>query len=337
MTVDPEFQLAPELPRRVLVTGAAGFIGSQLCERLLAAGCSVLGVDNFDPYYDPRQKRENLASLLRHPDFRLIEADVACGEARERIAAAAAEGSPFGAVAHLAAKVGVRPSLADAAGYYRTNLEGARQMLELAHERGVGQFVLASSSSVYGINPRMPWSEDDTDLQPISPYAASKAAAEQLARVYSHLRGMRVACLRFFTVFGPRQRPDLAVAKFAALVRAGQPVPVYGDGSSARDYTFVDDIVSGVMAALRWHGSPFEVFNLGNDQSVRLDEMIAAVERAVGQRAIIERLPAQPGDAPQTRANIAKARRLLGYAPQTPFEEGVRRLVAWQLEQERVR
>jgi UDP-glucuronate 4-epimerase len=337
MTVDPEFQLAPELPRRVLVTGAAGFIGSQLCDRLLAAGCSVLGVDNFDPYYDPRQKRENLAGLLRHPDFRLVEADVACGEARERIAAAAAEGSPLGAVAHLAAKVGVRPSLADAAGYYRTNLEGARQMLELAHERGVGQFVLASSSSVYGINPRMPWSEDDTDLQPISPYAASKAAAEQLARVYSHLRGMRVACLRFFTVFGPRQRPDLAVAKFAALVRAGQPVPVYGDGSSARDYTFVDDIVSGVMAALRWHGSPFEVFNLGNDQSVRLDEMIAAVERAVGQRAIIERLPAQPGDAPQTRANIAKARRLLGYAPQTPFEEGVRRLVAWQLEQERVR
>lgn len=310
--------------RHALVTGGAGFIGSHVVDTLLAEGWTVSVLDNFDPFYDVAIKERNVARHLAHPAYRLVRADL-----RDASAMAAALPGGYDVILHLAAKAGVRPSIADPAGYQDANVAGTQHLLELARRWGVGQFVFASSSSVYGVNPDVPWREETQVLQPISPYASTKVSGELLGHVYSHLYGIRFIALRFFTVYGPRQRPDLAIHKFARSMLAGQTIPVFGDGSTRRDYTYIGDIVSGIRRALDYEGSRYEVINLGNDRTVTLSEMIAALERALGVPARIERLPEQPGDVPQTWASIAKARRLLGYEPSTPFEDGIARFVEW--------
>ncbi|MEW5927618.1 MAG: NAD-dependent epimerase/dehydratase family protein [Gemmatimonadota bacterium] len=313
---------------RILVTGGAGFIGSHLCERLVARGDDVVAVDNFDPFYDPAVKRRNLAALEGSPRFRPVEGDVCEPEALD----AALGDAAFDVVVHLAARAGVRPSLERPLDYVRTNVEGTAAMLELARRRGTGAFVLGSSSSVYGDAAHVPFSESDPVGRPISPYAASKRGAELLGHTYAHLYGMAVLCLRFFTVYGPRQRPDLAIHKFARLMLDGGEVPVYGDGTTERDYTYVDDIVQGVEGGIRWalaHPGAFEVMNLGESRTVSLAELLELLSAALGVEPRIRRLPAQPGDVARTFANVDKARSLLGYDPRVPVEEGIRRFVRW--------
>jgi UDP-glucuronate 4-epimerase len=308
---------------RVLVTGGAGFIGSHLVDALLRDDADVTVIDNFDPFYPRAVKDANIAAHRAHRQWRLVEADVC-----DRRALAVIDGA-FDVIVHLAAKPGVRPSIRDPQGHQDVNVGGTQNLLEFARERGIPQFVFASSSSVYGVNPRVPWSEEDHVLQPISPYASTKVSGELLGHVYSHLYGIRFIALRFFTVYGPRQRPDLAIHKFARLMADGQPVPMFGDGSTRRDYTYVDDVVQGVRAAMGYTASSYEVINLGNDRTVSLRQMIAGLEAAMGRTAAVTSMPEQPGDVPQTWASIAKARRLLGYEPKTTFEEGVRRFVEW--------
>ena len=309
---------------RVLVTGGAGFIGSHLVDSLLADGHSVTALDNFDPFYDRATKDRNIEAHRRHANWRLVEADIrGVPDLRRRLT------EDFDIIVHLAAKAGVRPSIADPLGYQDVNVAGTQALLEFARERRVPQFVFASSSSVYGVNPRVPWREDDHVLQPISPYASTKVSGELLGHVYSHLFGIRFVALRFFTVYGPRQRPDLAIHKFARLIEAGTPIPVYGDGSTRRDYTYVDDVIAGLRRAMAYDGSLFEVVNLGNNQTITLVEMIAGLEKALGRAATIDRQPEQPGDVPQTWADLAKAEALLGYHPQTSYADGVRRFVDW--------
>ncbi|HZN10460.1 MAG TPA: GDP-mannose 4,6-dehydratase [Blastocatellia bacterium] len=311
--------------QRFLITGGAGFIGSHLSERLLAGGPARLVVlDSFDDFYDPRAKRANVAPHLGNPAYRLVEADIRDEGALGRLFAE--EG--FDAVVHLAARAGVRPSLSEPRAYQETNIAGTLNLLELARRHGVKRFIFGSSSSVYGPAATPPFRED-APLSPISPYAATKAAGELLAHTYSHLYGIEVVCLRFFTVYGARQRPDLAIHKFARLIAAGRPIPVYGDGTSERDYTYVDDIIQGVVGALAYRGSAFEVINLGESQAVTLNELIALLEEALGARATVERHPPQPGDLPRTHADISKAARLLGYRPTTPIAEGIRKFAAW--------
>ena len=312
--------------RNVLVTGGAGFIGSHLVERLLGEGrWRVHVVDDFNDFYDPAVKRRNVAPHLSREDFRLTEADIRDRDALESVF----RESAFDCVVHLAARAGVRPSLVEPLLYAETNIRGTLNLLERARAHGVRQFVFGSSSSVYGENEKVPFSEDDPVGRPISPYAATKAAGELLCHTYSHLWGLRCVCLRFFTVYGARQRPDLAIHKFARLISEGRPLPVFGDGTTRRDYTFIDDIIAGVRAAIDYEASAFEVFNLGESRTVSLSELIALLERGLGREALIERRPTQPGDVPQTFADISKARRLLGYDPQTPIEEGIRRFVEW--------
>jgi UDP-glucuronate 4-epimerase len=241
---------------------------------------------------------------------------------------------PFDVVLHLAAKAGVRPSIQDPVGYQRANVLATQNLLEFAREQEIKQFVFASSSSVYGVNPNVPWREDDAVLQPISPYASTKVSCELLGHVYSHLYGIRFLGLRFFTVYGPRQRPDLAINKFARLIRAGEPIPVFGDGSTRRDYTYVADVVQGILGALHYQDSNYEVINLGNDQTVTLKEMIETIEEVVGKRAVIDRQPNQPGDVPQTWADVSKARELLGYDPKTGFKDGVASFYQWWQQQD---
>lgn len=320
----PSDNETPVRRRSALVTGGAGFIGSHLVDRLLADGWAVTTVDNFDPFYSPDVKRANVVPHLQHPTFRLVEADV-CDAAVLR------EALPGGydAVIHLAAKAGVRPSIEAPAAYQRVNVEGTQVLLELAREWGTRQFVFASSSSVYGVSPEVPWREEEPGLRPISPYAATKVAGELLGHVYAHLYGVRFIALRFFTVYGPRQRPDLAIHKFARRMLDGQPITLYGDGSTRRDYTFVDDVVEGIVAAIDYNGSPYEVINLGNSRTVRLSELVEAIEQALGVEAQIERLPPQPGDVPQTWADLAKAQRLLGYDPETTLGEGLAAFASW--------
>ncbi|HEX8720791.1 MAG TPA: NAD-dependent epimerase/dehydratase family protein [Pyrinomonadaceae bacterium] len=312
--------------RNVLVTGGAGFIGSHLVARLLAEGAwRVHVVDDFNDFYDPALKRRNVAPHLGRDAFRLHEADI-----RDRAALGKVFGETgFDVIVHLAARAGVRPSLAEPVLYTETNIDGTVNLLELARGHQVKQFVFGSSSSVYGENEKVPFAEDDPVARPISPYAATKAAGELLCHAYSHLWGLRCVCLRFFTVYGARQRPDLAIHKFARLISAGRPVPVFGDGTTRRDYTYVDDIIAGVRAAMDYRQSAYEVFNLGESRTVSLGELIALLERELGREAIIERQPPQPGDVPQTYADVSKARRLLGYDPRTPIEEGIRRFVEW--------
>lgn len=312
--------------KNILITGGAGFIGSHLVDLLLDEGqWHVSVVDDFNDFYDPAIKRANVERLRNVPNYRLFEADIRDKPALEKIFAE----TSFATIVHLAARAGVRPSLEQPLLYTETNINGTMNLLELARAHGVGQFVFGSSSSVYGINAKVPFSEDDPIRQPISPYAATKAAGELLCHTYSHLYGIRALCLRFFTVYGPRQRPDLAIHKFAKLISASKAIPVFGDGTTRRDYTFIDDIISGVRAAIDYDQSDYEVVNLGESRTVELRELISLLEKELGKTAQIDRQPLQPGDVPQTFADVAKARRLLGYNPQTQIEEGIHRFVEW--------
>jgi UDP-glucuronate 4-epimerase len=307
-----------------LITGGAGFIGSHLVDSLIADGWRVTVFDNFDPFYDRAIKEENVRPHLGNREYTLVHGDV-----RDASSIRQLEGGSYDVIVHLAARGGVRPSIEDPVGYQDVNVAGTQQVLELARRCGVRQFVFASSSSVYGINPRVPWREDDSVLQPISPYASTKVSGELLGHVYSHLHRMRFIALRYFTVYGPRQRPDLAIHKFARLMLAGRQIPVYGDGTTSRDYTYVDDIVRGTRAAMDYTATSYEVINLGNTHTVTLREMIAGLERALGVTATLTVLPEQPGDVPKTWANIDKARALLGYAPTTSYEEGIVKFARW--------
>jgi UDP-glucuronate 4-epimerase len=308
----------------VLVTGGAGFIGSHLVDSLLADRHTVTTLDNFDPFYPRAAKEENIAAHREHRAWTLVEGDL-----RDPAGLRTALKGDYECIVHLAAKAGVRPSIEDPVTYQDVNVAGTQNLLEIARERGIPQFVFASSSSVYGINPRVPWSEEDHVLQPISPYASTKVSGELLGHVYSHLYGLRFIALRFFTVFGPRQRPDLAIHKFARRMLDGQSIPVFGDGTTRRDYTFIDDIIQGVRGAITYDQRAYDVINLGNNRTITLIEMIRGLEAALGRTATIERLPEQPGDVPQTWAGIEKARARLGYEPRTSYEEGVRRFAEW--------
>jgi UDP-glucuronate 4-epimerase len=310
-----------------LVTGAAGFIGSHLVDSLLAGGWQVTGVDNFDPFYPEPVKLANLARALAASRFTLIRADI-----RDFDAIRAALNASYDVIVHLAAKAGVRPSIQHPQDYQLTNVNGTQNLLDVARLLGVRQFVFASSSSVYGVNPNVPWREDDHVLRPISPYASTKVSGELLGHVYSHLYGIRFLALRFFTVYGPRQRPDLAIHKFAHLIRTGKPVPFFGDGSTRRDYTFVGDIIAGIRAAMAYSASTFEVINLGNCRTITLAELVASLELVLNRKAILDYQPEQPGDVPQTCADISKAQALLGYQPQTEFLAGLRQFASWLAE-----
>jgi UDP-glucuronate 4-epimerase len=312
--------------QNILITGGAGFIGSHLVDRLLAEGdWQVSVVDDFNDFYDPAIKRENVDRQKENPNYRLFEADIRNKPALDKVF----EKSDFQCIVHLAARAGVRPSLQQPLLYAETNVAGTTNMLELAREHNIKQFVFGSSSSVYGINAKVPFSEEDPIRQTISPYAATKAAGELLCHAYTHLYGIRSVCLRFFTVYGPRQRPDLAIHKFARLISAGKAIPVFGDGATRRDYTYIDDITSGVRAAIDYDKSEYEVINLGESRTVELSELISLLEMELGTKARIDRQPLQPGDVPQTYADIAKARRLLGYNPQTQIEVGIEQFVKW--------
>jgi UDP-glucuronate 4-epimerase len=310
--------------KHALVTGGAGFIGSHLVDSLLDDGWAVTAFDNFDPFYDVAIKEGNVAGHLQRPGYTLIRGDL-----RDREGMARALDGSYDAVVHLAAKAGVRPSIADPFGYQDVNVAGTQNLLDLARRKGIQQFIFASSSSVYGVNPEVPWREETQALRPISPYASTKVSGELLGHVYSHLYGIRFIGLRFFTVYGPRQRPDLAIHKFARMMMANAPIPMFGDGESRRDYTYIADVVSGVRAALSYEQTRYEVINLGNDRTISLRQMIGELERALGASAHIDRQPEQPGDVPQTWASVDKASRLLGYRPSTSFSEGVDRFVAW--------
>ncbi|KAL4731328.1 putative secondary metabolism biosynthetic enzyme [Fusarium chlamydosporum] len=316
-------------PRQsILVTGGAGFIGSHLVEALLAEGCwKVAVVDNFDDFYSPEIKRANLAGLIRNPNLTVYEADIRDVEAMQAIFA----DNDFDVIVHLAARAGVRPSLEYPNLYFDTNVTGTLNLLNCAKDFGVKQFVFGSSSSVYGLGAKAPFSESYKASQPISPYAASKSAGELLCHTYSHLYQIRCVCLRFFTVYGPRQRPDLAIHKFTKLIHQGQPIPIFGDGSSLRDYTYVDDIIDGIFGAIDYEASLFEAVNLGESQTIKLIDLISVLEGTLGCKALIDWREEQAGDMPLTYADISKAGSLLGYKPQTKVQEGIVKFVAWYL------
>src|SRR5437667_11775933 len=308
-----------------LVTGGAGFIGYHLCERLLRDGQAVWAFDDLDNFYDPKIKEANLLDLesLAKP-FTFVHGDLTDRAGLDQLLSSV----KFDQIIHLAARAGVRPSLLEPSLYQRVNVEGTVNLLEAARLNGVQNATLASSSSVYGVNSKVPFSENDPIFSPISPYAASKLACEALGHVYHHVHGMDVVMLRFFTVYGPRQRPDLAIHKFARLISAGKPVPVFGDGSTARDYTYVTDTVEGVMACTR-NEFGFEIFNLGESQTVTLSQLIELLERSLGIKAVIDRQPPQPGDVPITFADIARARKHLGYNPKIKIAEGIPLFAEW--------
>jgi len=313
-----------ETSGKVLVTGGAGFIGSHVCERLLAEGFDVVVLDDFNDFYDPAIKRRNMESLKGR--VTVVEGDLRDRETVDGLF----ETSGFTSVIHLAARAGVRPSIADPRLYFSTNVDGTLNLLEACRMNGVKHFVFASSSSVYGVNPKVPFAESDLIQRTISPYAATKLAGEQMCSNYSHLFGIRSVCLRFFTVYGPRQRPDLAIAKFTDAILKGKGIDRYGDGSTARDYTFIGDIVDGVMAAFRYDKTDFEIFNLGGSATTTLSELIEIIEEATGKKAAIRQLPDQPGDVPRTYADVSKSAALLGYGPKVPIREGIRRYVEWK-------
>lgn len=316
---------------KILVTGGAGFIGSHTVERLLRTGAGEVAVlDSFNDYYNPAIKRFNLRGVADR--VTVHEGDLTDAAFVRGVF----EQGRFDAVIHLAARAGVRPSIEQPELYLDTNIKGTFHLLEAARRTGCRQFVFASSSSVYGVNKKVPFSEEDPILQTISPYAMTKMAGEQMCSNYSHLYGLRTVCLRFFTVYGPRQRPDLAISKFTRLIEDGQPIDKYGEGHTARDYTFIDDIVDGIVGALNYGSGPLcDIFNLGGSQTVTLNELIAAVEAAVGKKAVIRQLPEQPGDVPLTSADVGKAVRLLGFRPTVAIEQGVPQYVNWFREMRR--
>jgi UDP-glucuronate 4-epimerase len=310
-----------------LVTGGAGFIGSHVCERLLHSSHAVWAFDDLNSFYDPRFKQENIREIqsLAKP-FKFERGDLTDRTALDGLF----NRVKFDQIIHLAARAGVRPSLEEPALYQRVNVEGTVNLLEAARRTGVRKIIIASSSSVYGVNSKVPFAEGDPIFTAISPYAASKLACEALGHVYHHIYGMDVVMLRFFTVYGPRQRPDLAIHKFAKLIHAGKPIPVFGDGSTARDYTYITDIVDGVMACAQQKFG-YEIFNLGESQTVKLNRLIELLEAALGKRAVIDRQPTQPGDVPITFADVSKARAKLRYNPRVKIEQGIPLFVDWFL------
>lgn len=308
----------------ILLTGGAGFIGSHLIESLLAKGHKVICLDNFDPYYDRKIKENNISGFVDDGFFELIEGDIRDKEQLSTIFSS----KNIDLIVHLAAKAGVRPSVEDPIGYFDVNINGTLNILELANKHKVKKMIFASSSSVYGNNKKVPFSEDDFVDHPISPYAASKKAGELLCYTYHSLYGLNVSCLRFFTVYGPRQRPDLAIHKFAKLILADKPIPVYGDGSFKRDFTFVADTVFGINKAIE-NLDGFHVYNLGNSRTVSVMEMISVLEDALGKKAIIDFQAKQPGDVTRTFADITKAQNDLAYSPQFDFKRGIGEFVKW--------
>lgn len=315
---------------QIILTGGAGFIGSHLAEALLRRGVTLTIIDNLDDFYSRTWKKANLEDIFRAGKCKFVEADICDFKCVQTTL----ESVRPSAVIHLAARAGVRPSIEQPRLYEQVNVSGTLNLLETCRQLGIQKFIFGSSSSVYGASSRVPFSEDQVEMRPISPYAATKLAGEMLCYTYSHLYRLNVICLRFFTVYGPRQRPDLAIHKFFALLEAGKPIPFFGDGSSGRDYTYVDDIVSGILAALDYvhpYGptAPFEVFNLGNSHPVQLLQLVATLEQISGRTAILNKQVFQPGDVPLTWASIDKASRLLGYKPATPFREGLGKFAEW--------
>jgi len=311
----------------VLVTGGAGFIGSHLVERLLTEGHQVICLDNFDDFYDPGQKRRNLAKAMKEPNFRLFLGDLRHIDKLKEIFAA----ERIDQVVHLAARAGVRPSIKDPLLYTEVNIRGTLNLLETCRQFKVRKFIFASSSSVYGNNPKIPFAEEDRVDNPISPYAATKKAGELICYTYHHLYDFDIACLRYFTVYGPRQRPEMAIHYFSRLIYEGQKVPIFGDGNTRRDYTYIDDALQATMAALKKeHG--YEIYNVGESRTISLLELVRALEERLGKKAHLEFLPPQPGDVTITFADIRKAQKMLNYSPQTKIEEGLDRFVAWFLE-----
>lgn len=316
--------------QRILLTGGAGFIGSHVAEALLRRGVQLWILDNLDEFYSPAWKKTNLENIRRVGSYEFFQVDICDrGPLREILERARPD-----VVIHLAARAGVRPSIEQPHLYERVNVAGTLNLLEKCRQFSVRKFLFGSSSSVYGATSRVPFSENQLELRPVSVYAATKLSGEMLCYTYAHLFALPVICLRFFTVYGPRQRPDLAIHKFTALIDAGKPVPIFGDGLTGRDYTWVSDIVAGVTAAIDYEphpvdGVPFEVFNLGNSRPVRLSEMVQLLERIIGKKAVLQRNPLQPGDVPLTWADISKACRLLGYRPGMPLEKGLEQFVAW--------
>jgi UDP-glucuronate 4-epimerase len=316
--------------KHYLITGGAGFIGSNLIRTLLNTepGVKITCIDDFDPFYPKKIKDQNIKEFLSSPGFTLLDVDLGKTSGKELSSLIK---DPVDVIVHLAAKAGVRPSIQNPVSYQEANVIGLQNMLDFAVENKIKQFVFASSSSVYGVNDHYPWKEDEK-LMPISPYAMTKLAGEMLGHVYHKLYGIRFLALRFFTVYGPGQRPDLAIHKFTKFIYQGKPITMFGDGSTSRDYTFVKDTVQGVIQAMHYDKSDFEIVNLGNNYTVSLKELIAAIEDIVGKKAIIEHLPDQPGDVPKTYADVSRANKLFGYNPQTKLKEGLTEFYKWFLE-----
>src|SRR5580693_8472669 len=315
---------------RIVLTGGAGFIGSHVAEALLRRRSQLTIIDSLDDFYAPAWKKANLEAVRRLGECQFLQTDI-CDFESVRAALAAVKPD---VIVHLAARAGVRPSIEHPRLYEQVNVSGTLNLLEICRQLGIPKFIFGSSSSVYGASNRIPFSEEQMEIKPISPYAATKLAGEMLCYTYSHLHGLSVVCLRLFTVYGPRQRPDLAIHKFFALLESGKPIPFFGDGSSGRDYTYVGDIVAGILAAMDYQppkeqGAPYSVFNLGNASPVTLTELVASLERVSGHKAILDRQPMQPGDVPLTWANIEKAKRVLGYRPLVSLEEGLKNFVTW--------
>lgn len=313
--------------KTIVVTGCAGFIGSHLTEKLLAQGYRVVGIDNFDPFYDVHIKRRNMQGYAQDPNFDFLEVDLADADALRAVFPAQTD-----LIVHLAGKAGVRPSIEDPQGYIRANVVATQNILDLMKLHGISRMAFASSSSVYGNTKETPFREDMDVSNPISPYAATKKTCELINYTYHHLYRMSIVNMRFFTVFGPRQRPDLAIHKFTKLIRNGAEIPMFGDGSTARDYTFVEDTVAGILGIVDYlfqHENVFEIVNLGNNSPVKLTDMIASIYAATGETPRIKQLPMQPGDVDITFADITRAQNLFGYQPQFDFNEGVKRFVAW--------
>jgi UDP-glucuronate 4-epimerase len=308
---------------KALVTGAAGFIGSHLSERLLDDGLMVVGLDNFDDFYNPQIKRQNIKGCLKNKNFQLVKADIRDSAAMDKTV-----GGGIEIIVHLAARAGVRPSIEKPLLYADVNINGTMVLLEAAKKHKVNKFIFGSSSSVYGNNKKVPFSEDDNVDFPISPYAATKKAGELICHTYHHLYGICTNCLRFFTVYGPRQRPDLAIHKFAQLIEQGKPIPVYGDGSMMRDFTYIDDIIDGTVAAMN-KCTGFSIYNLGESRPISVNDLIAEIEKALGKKAVKKYLPPQPGDVERTFADVTKAVNELGYKPNTTIQAGLAKFVEW--------
>ncbi|MFQ5480045.1 MAG: GDP-mannose 4,6-dehydratase [Thermodesulfobacteriota bacterium] len=312
---------------KILITGGAGFIGSHLTDRLLENGDSVVVIDNFNDFYDPAVKRRNIAAAMDNPAFRLYELDIRDGQ---KLSTVFLTETPE-VVCHIAARAGVRPSIEDPLLYEEVNSMGTLNVLEASRKAGVKNLVFASSSSVYGLNAKVPFSETDPVEQPISPYAATKRAGELMCYTYSHLYKMPITCMRFFTVYGERGRPDMAVAKFTRLINEGSAIPLFGDGSAIRDFTYVGDIIKGLTASV-YKPMRYEIINLGGSRTVDVKRLISLIEETLGKKAVIDYLPPFPGDVPVTSADTTKAERLLGFTPEVGIEEGIRRYVKWFLE-----